>query len=146
MNPNYKVRIKGKSFPVFRSPVTDKQIQELMLSGKTKVFFIHDNKSGKIKKYDFSNKLPQNKKIDLNIGYDTILKACFTAIMGFYVYKAVTYKPLNNWKAKNDEWLKKYNEKLRSEKVVKSPGVSTASESGANISESPNGWVIEELA
>ena len=80
MNPSYQVRIKGKTFPVFRSPVTDKQIQELMLSGKTEVFFIHDSKSGKIKKYDFSSKLPQNKKIDLNIGYDTILKACFTVV------------------------------------------------------------------
>jgi hypothetical protein len=66
--------------------------------------------------------------------------------MGFYVYKAITYKPLKGWKAKNDEWLKNYNEKIRSSKVVKSPGESTASDPGANISESPNGWTIEELA
>ena len=146
MNPSYQVRIKGKKYPVFRSPVSDSQIKELLLSGKHDIFYIHDNKSGKIKKYDFRHKLPENKKIDLNIGYDTILKACFAAVMGFYVYKAITYKPLKGWKAKNDEWLKNYNEKLRKSKVVKSPVEPTASDPQANVSESPNGWVIEELA
>ena len=145
MKSSYQVRIKGKTYPVFRSPVTDKQIQELMLSGKTDIFFIHDNKSGKVKKYDFSSKLPKNQMIDLSIGYNTILKAGITAIIGFYVYKAITYKPLKGWKEKNDEWLKTQALKVKESKVVRSPGVSTASEPSGNISESPNGWTIEAL-
>lgn len=145
MISDYKVKIKGKTFPVFRSPVTAKQIQELMLSGKNEIFFIHDNKSGKVQKYDFSSKLPKNHKIDLSIGYDTILKAGFTAIFAFYAYKAITYKPLKGWKQSNDKWLKEQAEKLKNSKVVKSPGETTVSNPRANITKDPKGWVIEEI-
>lgn len=129
-------------YPVYRSPVSEEQIKELLVLSKYKKFYIHDMKSGKLKHYDFKNKLPNQQIVDLSIGYGTIAKIGFATVTAWYVYKLITFKPFKNKKTPSfsyKDWLKDYNERMAKERVKQSPN------SPENVSKSPNGWVIEDL-
>lgn len=135
MNPNYYIKFKGMKYPVYRSPVSEEQIKELLITSKYKKFYIHDQKTGKVKLYNFSNKLPKINNIDLSIGYNTILKMGLGVVVSYWAYKLITYRPFKDVKKpfSYKEWLADYNKKLKEEKKVKS-STSTS-----------NGWVIEEI-
>tara|TARA_E500000081_G_scaffold155086_1_gene194337 strand:- start:2839 stop:3258 length:420 start_codon:yes stop_codon:yes gene_type:complete len=136
VKPNSTIKIDGRLYPVFRSPVTEDMIQECLVSGKSNIFFIHDMKSGKMKKYDFTGKMPTRQTIDFNMSYSSILKVGFGVVVATYVYKVLTFKPFSDFKRKNAEWLKELEKKKKAKKQ------SPVDTSGVM----PNGWVIEEEA
>jgi len=133
MNPNWYITKKNKKFPVFRTPVSEDQLQKLLIDGKHSIFYVHDMKSNKLKKYDFEGNMPTRQSIDIDITYNMIAKGMFTVVLGVWAYKLLNAKPLARFKGLSyQEMIKKDKEK----KKQQSPD---------NVSESPNGWVIEEM-
>jgi len=139
IKPDYKIKIKGEVFPVFRTPVSDDQLHNLLLEGKTNKFYVHDMKTNKLKVYDFNNKLPMRQDLNIDLSYGTISKLFFVGILSFYSYRMLKWKPLKTSKEKNKEFLDNLYKKYPKKETAKSP------EKKDNVSSSPNGWIIEEM-
>lgn len=133
MNVSYFIKINKKKYPVFRTPVSEDQLQKLLINGKYPIFYIHDMKSNKIKKYDFSGNLPKRQSIEFDISYSTIAKGVFTGVLCVWAYRLLNAKPLARFKGIS------YKEMIKNDKKKKKV------ESPNNVSKSSNGWVIEEI-
>jgi len=148
MKPDAYYKLNGKKYPVFKTPIEKKVINEILLNDIGE-FIVYDN--GKIKAYNTYNNLPQ--QFNLFEGFPTlsttmILKLGLLSVVGIWVYRLGRFSPnLNPFKVDKD-YVEKMREKYKdlNQKKYNGTKVSVGEKENAEGKTSatlPNGWVIE---
>ncbi len=150
MNPNSYYKINGKKYPVFKTPLEKKVLNDLILND-IGVFILNDN--GKLKAYNTQSNLP--KQFNLfdklpSLTTTAILKIGLVSVLGIWVYRLGRFTPnLNPFKVDKDyveRMRKKYKDlnSLKYKGTRKSgTGEMKSNAEGETSATLPNGWTIE---
>lgn len=120
--PDYRIKLGRTKLPVFKTPFTYQDYQNLLLNEKVTRFGIHNQKTGKLKVFDFEqNRVPRiNQLFKTDIGFFNGVKLIGLVVVGWYGYKVLRWRPKLNIKPKRpritmEEWKLKYNKTGNSE-------------------------------
>lgn len=150
MNPNSYYKINGKKYPVFKTPLERKVLNDLILND-IGVFILNDN--GKLKAYNTQSNLPEQFNLFdklPSLTTTTILKMGLFSVLGIWVYRLGRFTPnLNPFKVDKD-YVEKMRKKYKDLNSLKYKGTRKESTKGENKEAEfkssatlPNGWTIE---
>ena len=116
-NPDKTIVLNGEKIPVFLSPFTRTDYDEIMSSLNTiEKFGVLDSPGGKFKIYDFEkNHVPNiNYLWNMDFKFFSSLKILGLAVASYYAYRVATFKPsLPSFTTTENDW-----EKIKSMKDI----------------------------
>ena len=91
MSEPYILKYNGNKIPIYKTPFTHEDYQHILYSD-IRHFGVHDQKSGKIKQYNFDqNRLPtQNSLFQIDFNMFTYFKILSGGVIAYWAYKIAT--------------------------------------------------------
>ena len=148
MSEPYILKYNGDKIPIYKTPFTHEDYQQILYS-HIRRFGVHDQKSGKIKQYNFDeNRLPtQNSIFQFDFNMFSYFKILSAGVVAYWAYKIATVGKLA--KNKTKEHINKVDKAVKGWENLsrwKSPvGEENGSLKDQGSVSSPNGWTVSKI-
>ena len=149
MSEPYILKYNGYKIPIYKTPFTQDDYQRILYSN-IKRFGVHDQKTGKIKQYNFDkNRLPtQNSLFQIDFNMFSYFKILSASVVAYWAYKVATVGKVA--KSKTMEQMSKIDKAVKGWEDLasyKSPGEDTNGVQSVvdDPISSPSGWTMTKI-